>query len=333
MFQFLQRHPEIRVLAYPLIHLEEEHHQAMEDRIFLPKLDEFHGDACNSDFVIGVYGHAVKTLCVQTSKRGSSGYFLRSLAYAMEEHQSVKALTLGDEERAIPIDAAHDFSRGAPNLTNLTLWLQGRETPVQLNTVTWEADFYSILFQSYQELTTLTLLIPFTLLATATFLFASAMATVIAIVISDRLHISTCHLLLPPFHYHLPRPQSLSLCIQDLDIDPLEPSRNVLDFLAHVHILLEASYISPIVPDDNSSEYTVSASPLPSLRLNPNIPSSLPLQTSSIKKPTHLNLTGLLFQNLDFRSASHHPLILPMLTLNPMPVSAAVDQRYLQAEG
>ncbi|KAH7875783.1 uncharacterized protein C8R40DRAFT_1236799 [Lentinula edodes] len=137
----------------------------MEDRIFLPKLDEFHSDACNSDFVIGVYKHAVKTLCVQTSKRGSSGYFLRSLAYAMEEHQSVKALTLGDEERAIPIDAAHDFSRGAPNLTNLTLCLQGREAPVQLNTVTWEADFYSILFQSYQELTTLTLLIPFTLLA------------------------------------------------------------------------------------------------------------------------------------------------------------------------
>ncbi|KAH7870231.1 uncharacterized protein C8R40DRAFT_1073486 [Lentinula edodes] len=220
MFQFLQRHPEIRVLAYPLIHLEEEHHQAMEDRIFLPKLDEFHGDACNSDFVIGVYGHAVKTLCVQTSKRGSSGYFLRSLAYAMEEHQSVKALTLGDEERAIPIDAAHDFSRGAPNLTNLTLWLQGRETPVQLNTVTWEADFYSILFQSYQELTTLTLLIPY----------------------------------------------------------PLEPSRNLLDFLTHVHILLEASYISPIALNDDSSEYTVSASPLPLSRLNPNIPSSPPPQ-------------------------------------------------------
>ncbi|KAJ4464680.1 hypothetical protein C8J55DRAFT_493841 [Lentinula edodes] len=173
----------------------------MEDCIFLPKLD----------FVIGVYGHAIKPLCVQTLKRGSSGYFLGSLAYAMEEHQSVKALTLGDEEHAIPIDAVYDFSCGAPNLTNLTLCLQGREAPVQLNTVTWEADFYSILFQSYWALTTLTLLIPFTLLATATFLFAPATATVIATVISNQLYISTCRLLLPPFRYHLPQPQSLSL--------------------------------------------------------------------------------------------------------------------------
>ncbi|KAJ3879915.1 TRAPP trafficking subunit Trs65-domain-containing protein [Lentinula edodes] len=120
---------------------------------------------------------------------------------------------------------------------------------------------------------------------------------------------------------------------QDSDIDPPEPSRNLLDFLAHVQILLEASYISPIAPNDDSSEYTVSASPLPSSRLNPNIPSSPPPRTSSIKKPTHLNLSGLLSPNSGFGSASHHPSILPPSTPNPMPASAAVDQRYLQAEG
>lgn len=120
---------------------------------------------------------------------------------------------------------------------------------------------------------------------------------------------------------------------QNLDTDPPEPSRNVLDFLAHVQILLEASYISPIAPNDDSSEYTVSASPLPSSRLNPNIPSSPPPRTSSIKKPTHLNLSGLLSPNSGFGSASHHPSILPPSTPNPMPASAAVDQRYLQAEG
>ncbi|KAJ3815926.1 TRAPP trafficking subunit Trs65-domain-containing protein [Lentinula aff. lateritia] len=126
-------------------------------------------------------------------------------------------------------------------------------------------------------------------------------------------------------------PQSESL--QNLDIDPPEPSRNLLDFLAHVQILLEASYISPIAPNDDTSEYTVSASPLPSSRLNPNIPSSPPPRTSSIKKPTHLNLSGLLSPNSGFGSASHHPSILPPSTPNPMPASAAVDQRYLQAEG
>ncbi|KAJ3865463.1 TRAPP trafficking subunit Trs65-domain-containing protein [Lentinula novae-zelandiae] len=120
---------------------------------------------------------------------------------------------------------------------------------------------------------------------------------------------------------------------QNLDTDPPEPSRNVLDFLAHVQILLEASYISPIAPNDDSSEYIVSASPLPSSRLNPNIPSSPPPRTSSIKKPTHLNLSGLLSPNSGFGSASHHPSILPPSTPNPMPASAAVDQRYLQAEG
>ncbi|KAJ3918192.1 TRAPP trafficking subunit Trs65-domain-containing protein [Lentinula edodes] len=93
---------------------------------------------------------------------------------------------------------------------------------------------------------------------------------------------------------------------QNLDTDPPEPSRNLLDFLAHVQILLEASYISPIAPNDDSSEYT---------------------------KPTHLNLSGLLSPNSGFGSASHHPSILPPSTPNPMPASAAVDQRYLQAEG
>ncbi|KAJ3760353.1 TRAPP trafficking subunit Trs65-domain-containing protein [Lentinula raphanica] len=115
---------------------------------------------------------------------------------------------------------------------------------------------------------------------------------------------------------------------QEPSIEPPEPSRLLLDFLAHVQILLEASYISPITPNDDNSEYTVSASPLPSSRLNPSSP---PPRTSSIKKPTHLNLTGLLSPNSG--SASHHPSILPPSTPNPTPASAAVDQRYLQAEG
>ncbi|KAJ3889821.1 hypothetical protein GG344DRAFT_78450 [Lentinula edodes] len=54
-------------------------------------------------------------------------------------------------------------------------------------------------------------------------------------------------------------PACSSNCVQNLDIDPLEPSRNLLDFLTHVHILLEASYISPIALNDDSSEYTVAS--------------------------------------------------------------------------
>ncbi|KAJ3999678.1 TRAPP trafficking subunit Trs65-domain-containing protein [Lentinula boryana] len=115
---------------------------------------------------------------------------------------------------------------------------------------------------------------------------------------------------------------------QESFLESPEPSRLLLDFLAHVQILLEASYISPIAPNDDISEYTVSASPLPSSRLNPSSP---PPRTSSIKKPTHLNLSGLLSPNPG--SASHHPSILPPSTPNPTPASAAVDQRYLQAEG
>ncbi|KAJ3786675.1 TRAPP trafficking subunit Trs65-domain-containing protein [Lentinula aff. detonsa] len=115
---------------------------------------------------------------------------------------------------------------------------------------------------------------------------------------------------------------------QELLLESPEPSRLLLDFLAHVQVLLEASYISPIAPNDDISEYTVSASPLPSSRLNPSSP---PPRTSSIKKPTHLNLSGLLSPNPG--SASHHPSILPPSTPNPTPASAAVDQRYLQAEG
>ncbi|KAJ3988598.1 TRAPP trafficking subunit Trs65-domain-containing protein [Lentinula detonsa] len=115
---------------------------------------------------------------------------------------------------------------------------------------------------------------------------------------------------------------------QDLFLESPEPSRLLLDFLAHVQVLLEASYISPIAPSDDISDYTVSASPLPSSRLNPSSP---PPRTSSIKKPAHLNLSGLLSPNPG--SASHHPSILPPSTPNPTPASAAVDQRYLQAEG
>ncbi|KAJ4468894.1 TRAPP trafficking subunit Trs65-domain-containing protein [Lentinula aciculospora] len=118
---------------------------------------------------------------------------------------------------------------------------------------------------------------------------------------------------------------------QELTVESPEPPRLLLDFLAHVQVLLEASYISPIAPNDDNSEYTVSASPLPSSRLNPTIPSSPPPRTSSIKRPTHLNLSGLLSPNPG--SASHHPSILPPSTPNPMPASAVVDQRYLQAEG
>ncbi|KAF9076293.1 TRAPP trafficking subunit Trs65-domain-containing protein [Rhodocollybia butyracea] len=100
---------------------------------------------------------------------------------------------------------------------------------------------------------------------------------------------------------------------------PLEPPPLLLDFLGHVQVLLEASYISP---NEGASEYNVSPSPLPSGKLHPSSP---PPRTSSIKKPSHLNLS--------LSPNPRHPSILPPATPNPTPASAAVDQRYIQAEG
>ncbi|KIK70994.1 hypothetical protein GYMLUDRAFT_308496 [Collybiopsis luxurians FD-317 M1] len=105
---------------------------------------------------------------------------------------------------------------------------------------------------------------------------------------------------------------------------PSEPPRFLLDFLAHLQILLEASYIAQ--NDGATTDYTVSPSPFPSGRVN--VPTSPPPRGSSIKKPTHLNLS--LSPN---PTSSHHPSILPPSTPNPTPQSAAVDERYLQAEG
>lgn len=101
---------------------------------------------------------------------------------------------------------------------------------------------------------------------------------------------------------------------------PAEPPHNLLEFLAHLQILLEASYISP--NDSSATDYTVSPSPLPSGKFN--VPNSPPPRTSSIKKPSHLNLSI---------SSARHTSILPPATPNPTPASAVVDQRYLQAEG
>ncbi|KAE9408067.1 hypothetical protein BT96DRAFT_1013549 [Gymnopus androsaceus JB14] len=102
---------------------------------------------------------------------------------------------------------------------------------------------------------------------------------------------------------------------------PTEPPHILLEFLAHLQVLLEASYISP--NDSSATDYTMSPSPLPSGRFN--VPNSPAPRTSSIKKPSHLNLS--------LSANPRHPSILPPATPNPTPASAAIDQRYLQAEG
>lgn len=113
------------------------------------------------------------------------------------------------------------------------------------------------------------------------------------------------------FTIRIPQPEPIST----------EPPHILLEFLAHLQVLLEASYIAP--NDSSTTDYTVSPSPLPSGRFNAS--NSPPPRTSSVKKPSHLNLS--------LSPNPRHPSILPPATPNPTPASAVVDQRYLQAEG
>ncbi|KAJ6628896.1 TRAPP trafficking subunit Trs65-domain-containing protein [Mycena sp. CBHHK59/15] len=89
-------------------------------------------------------------------------------------------------------------------------------------------------------------------------------------------------------------------------IDPAHPPKELLSFLSHLQISLEATYISSVPAGLGSPETPRTA------RL------SAPPRTASLAK-------------LSTRSA--HPPIFPPNTPNPTPSSAETDKRYLKAEG
>lgn len=88
------------------------------------------------------------------------------------------------------------------------------------------------------------------------------------------------------------------------DVDPNDPPTLLLDFLAHVQVSLEATYISqtPTTLPETPQTARVIAPP----------------RTSSIVKP---------------RPTSHHPSLFPPHTPNPTPSSTEKDRKYAQSEG
>lgn len=88
------------------------------------------------------------------------------------------------------------------------------------------------------------------------------------------------------------------------DVDPNDPPTFLLDFLAHVQVSLEATYISqtPTTLPETPQTARVIAPP----------------RTSSIAKP---------------RPTSHHPSLFPPHTPNPTPSSTEKDRKYAQSEG
>lgn len=88
------------------------------------------------------------------------------------------------------------------------------------------------------------------------------------------------------------------------DIDPKNPPTFVLDFLAHVQVSLEATYIS-------QTPTTLPETPQTARVLTPP-------RTSSIAKP---------------RTTSLHPSLFPPHTPNPTPSSTEKDRKYAQSEG
>ncbi|KAL1668503.1 TRAPP trafficking subunit Trs65-domain-containing protein [Schizophyllum commune] len=88
--------------------------------------------------------------------------------------------------------------------------------------------------------------------------------------------------------------------------DPEHPPAELLAFLSHVQIALEAAYINPI---------PVQPAPPP----NPNYQDMVSPRGTSLMPPP--------------RRASHHPSIFPPATPNPTPSAPDQDKRYLRAEG
>ncbi|KAJ7180377.1 TRAPP trafficking subunit Trs65-domain-containing protein [Mycena crocata] len=88
--------------------------------------------------------------------------------------------------------------------------------------------------------------------------------------------------------------------------DPTHPPKELLSFLSHLQVSLEATYISSVPVGPSSPETPRTA------RL------SAPPRTASLAK-------------LSARSA--HPSIFPPNTPNPTPASAETDKRYLKSEG
>ncbi|KAG1890124.1 TRAPP trafficking subunit Trs65-domain-containing protein [Suillus subluteus] len=88
------------------------------------------------------------------------------------------------------------------------------------------------------------------------------------------------------------------------DVDPKDPPTFVLDFLAHVQVSLEATYIS-------QTPTTLPETPQTARVLTPP-------RTSSIAKP---------------RTTSLRPSLFPPHTPNPTPSSTEKDRKYAQSEG
>ncbi|KAG2154340.1 TRAPP trafficking subunit Trs65-domain-containing protein [Suillus bovinus] len=88
------------------------------------------------------------------------------------------------------------------------------------------------------------------------------------------------------------------------DVDPKDPPTFLLDFLAHVQVSLEATYIS-------QTPTTLPETPQTARVLAPP-------RTSSVAKP---------------RPTSLHPSLFPPHTPNPTPSSTEKDRKYAQSEG
>ncbi|KAF9227179.1 hypothetical protein BS17DRAFT_775073 [Gyrodon lividus] len=88
--------------------------------------------------------------------------------------------------------------------------------------------------------------------------------------------------------------------LQNISPDPNDPPQHLLDFLSHIQVSLEATYISQ-KPNQDAPKTAVLA----------------PLRTSSVKgRPTSLR-----------------PSIVPPSTPNPIPSTTEGDRKYVQSEG
>ncbi|KAH7928893.1 hypothetical protein BV22DRAFT_162664 [Leucogyrophana mollusca] len=92
----------------------------------------------------------------------------------------------------------------------------------------------------------------------------------------------------------------------DAPPDPFHPPQHLLDFLAHVQVSLEATYIS---------QKPTSASDVP--------------QSAHLTAPPRSTSVG----QTKPRPLSLHPSIFPPHTPNPIPSTAEVDRKYVQSEG
>ncbi|KIJ68093.1 hypothetical protein HYDPIDRAFT_25538 [Hydnomerulius pinastri MD-312] len=93
---------------------------------------------------------------------------------------------------------------------------------------------------------------------------------------------------------------------QNIPADPCTPPQHLVDFLSHVQVSLEATYISQ--------------KPMP----NPDTP-----QTAVLAPPRTSSVGGV----PKGRPTSLHPSIFPPHTPNPIPSTAEGDRKYVQSEG